>query len=391
MAKKPEDKNKINDIAEATRSINNETKLLLAVKSGGRCEFFGCNEYLFSDKITQESIKWGEFAHIYAFKEDGPRGYKKLRPTNINDVDNLMLLCPSCHTKIDKKKNLPFYTVESLRKQKKEHEERIKLVSGFKNTNRTKVLGMSVSIENEAVCVAEDEITEALIAESRYQYQGKSDMIDFSSVPSKNTQLYWKSNCKNIDVITEKFYEQLKRDGLEHVSIFAIGPIPLLVYLGSKLENKIKTQLFQRHRDSESWKWNNGSGSVNYKLNIINGKDKNKVALVLSLSGKIHRAHLPKEINENFYVYEITLGNQEPNFHFLKSKGDLVRFECTYSKALSEIRNKHPKLKEIHLFSAIPAPIAIACGRALNRKADASFKVYNPINGAQFKYALKIN
>ncbi|MFA5961525.1 MAG: SAVED domain-containing protein [Parcubacteria group bacterium] len=391
MTKKLGDKNKINAITETTRSINNETKLLLAVKSGGRCEFFGCNDYLFSDKITKKNIKWGEFAHIYAFKEDGPRGNKKLRPDNINDVDNLMLLCPSCHTKIDKMKNLPFYTVEILRKQKKEHEDRIKLVSGFKNTNKTKALGMSVSIENEAICVSEDEITEALMAESRYQYQEKPNMIDFSNVPSENTQLYWKSKCKDINIMTEKFYEQLKRDGLEHVSVFAIGPIPLLVYLGSKLENKIKTQLFQRHRDSESWKWNDGVGKVGYKLNIINGKDKSKVALVLSLSGKIHQAHLPKKIDGGFYVYEITLDNQEPNFYFLKSKDDLDRFGHIYSKTLSEIRNGHPKLKEIHLFSAIPAPIAVVCGRALNRKADTSFKIYNPTNGAQFKYALKIN
>lgn len=394
MANKILKKDEADNLVKVTREIDSKTKLLLSVKAGGRCEFFECNEYLLSDKITHKEIKWGEFAHIYAFSDRGPRGSIEIKPKDRNKIKNLMLLCPGCHTKIDKKRNLPFYTVEVLNEQKKEHEDRILLVTSIKKDNRSKVLCMSSNIENEALCVSSNEIVEALMAEGYYNPQKEPNKIDFSNVPSENVTLYWKSKCKEIDSITKEFYEQFKRDGLGHASIFAIGPMPLLVYLGSKLENKIKTQLFQRHRDRDSWRWHDCGENIEYDLNTITGKDKTKVALLVSLSGKIHSSHLPKKINDNFYVYEITLANEEPNFHFLKAKNSLDDFGVFYSKTLSLIRNNHPELKEIHLFPAMPAPAAVMCGKTLNRKADMSMLVYNPVRTAQgnsFKYALKIN
>ena len=39
-------------------------------------------------------------AHVVAFKKGGPRGSGP-RPEDINDVGNLMLLCPPCHKLID--------------------------------------------------------------------------------------------------------------------------------------------------------------------------------------------------------------------------------------------------------------------------------------------------
>ena len=40
---------------------------------------------------------------------------------------------------------------------------------------------------------------------------------------------------------------------VKHLSVFALAPIPLLVDLGTRLSNKIPTDLFQRHRDKDNW------------------------------------------------------------------------------------------------------------------------------------------
>jgi len=46
----------------------------------------------------------------------------------------------------------------------------------------------------------------------------------------------------------------------------------------------------------------------------------------------------------------------------------------------------------IHLFPAVPAPIALLCGRELLPKADPSLMVYDYVDNKQgFKFALQVN
>lgn len=43
----------------------------------------------------------GQIAHIYALSADGPRGKEGLTEKELNQVSNLILLCPTHHVKID--------------------------------------------------------------------------------------------------------------------------------------------------------------------------------------------------------------------------------------------------------------------------------------------------
>jgi hypothetical protein len=42
-------------------------------------------------------------------------------------------------------------------------------------------------------------------------------------------------------------------DGVHHLSVFAFARLPLLVYLGSCLDDTIATDIYQRHRLNEAW------------------------------------------------------------------------------------------------------------------------------------------
>ena len=78
----------------ARRQIKDTTKLRLFVVAGGRCEFDGCNQYLMDHHLTHDRGNFGEMAHIVAFRPEGPRGTNAARPVDINEPDNVMLLCP---------------------------------------------------------------------------------------------------------------------------------------------------------------------------------------------------------------------------------------------------------------------------------------------------------
>ena len=75
----------------------------------------------------------GEFAHI----EDLQKATKRYNPDKsieeLNDESNIIILCPNCHTKIDKYSEI--YSTEMLKNIKKEYENNIELAIEYSNPN----------------------------------------------------------------------------------------------------------------------------------------------------------------------------------------------------------------------------------------------------------------
>jgi hypothetical protein len=95
-----------------------DTKLLWG-RAGGICTV--CKIKVSEEKKTSnEAFPFGEQAHIVAEEEDGPRGKSCLTLQQRNSYPNLILLCPTCHTKVDKAPDE--YPVELLHQFKSEHE-----------------------------------------------------------------------------------------------------------------------------------------------------------------------------------------------------------------------------------------------------------------------------
>ena len=98
-------------------------------------------------------------------------------------------------------------------------------------------------------------------------------------------------------------------EATRHISLFALAPIPLLVFLGFCLSNKVAVEFYQRHRTgTEPWKWKTDGAPARYTLRKrCDGSDSAAVALVLSLSGTVANQLLPSGIDDRFTVYDITL------------------------------------------------------------------------------------
>jgi hypothetical protein len=92
---------------------------LLWGRAGGLCNV--CKIKLSEDKKTSnEAFPFGEQAHVVAEEEGGPRGKSILTLEQRNSYSNLILLCPTCHTKIDKVPGE--FPVELLHQVKSQHE-----------------------------------------------------------------------------------------------------------------------------------------------------------------------------------------------------------------------------------------------------------------------------
>ena len=77
-----------------------EQKILFA-KSGNRCAFPKCDKPVIVE-VGNKSEPIGEMAHMIAYSDDGPRSDAAFAPEDRNKASNLILLCPTHHTVVDK-------------------------------------------------------------------------------------------------------------------------------------------------------------------------------------------------------------------------------------------------------------------------------------------------
>lgn len=112
------------------RNYQDRDLKLLFSRSAGRCSFRGCDQKCIIDGYgTDPDAVIGEIAHIHAYQADGPRGQNGFTEKQLNSYANLMLLCPTHHTQVDKLPNN--YSAEDLQQMKEEHEAKVdKLMQG---------------------------------------------------------------------------------------------------------------------------------------------------------------------------------------------------------------------------------------------------------------------
>ncbi len=337
--------------------------------------------------VTGLAGNFAEFAHIIAFSPSGPRAKTHTRPKVINSISNLMLLCPVCHKLIDTRPDL--YPVEVLRIHHKElHEKRVFRLTGLSGTNVTTVIKVVARIRGQDVNIPDSDVDESLYP--RFCEKDSICNIDLKThgdLTPGNMQGAANSIFENIQRFNGLSYGGC---GVGHVSVFALAPIPLLVHLGSNLSTKVTTDLYQRHRDTKSWKWKTGGKSLRYSMSLKQkGQDKSKVALIVSVSGPITFGSLPKSIGAAYSIYEIKAGN--PQTDILRTREDLELFRRKYEAWQGQIMQKHDgKVKKVELFAAVPAPIAIMLGWARLPQVSPALRVYENVEG-EFKFGLEVN
>lgn len=360
-------------VVKPSRAISRKTSLFLHVRAAGRCEFDNCNEYLLEHRPTGTPGYYAEQAHIWAFSKRGPRGRGRKRPKDINHIDNLMLLCKACHTKIDNEPGL--YPVEVLRKFKQDHEQRIFDLTGIAKDRDTIPLVVKGLIAGRPMDISEDEMQRAVAP--NYLRRRDRIEIDLTQLPDSADPAYWKSAKDMIDSKLDMLARIRPRDvgRAIHVSVFGLAAIPLLTYLGSRLSDKVHTDLYQRHRNPESWEWHDGSGDTNFRRRKLRD-GASQIGLVINVSGTIATDAVFAAAGD-ITLYELGVADVTPTPLVLNTREDLNRFVVAYVETLEAIRAAHAGVQELHVFPAVPAPIAIVMGRHILPKIGPKLLIYD--------------
>lgn len=368
------------DTAVHRTAVPETARLRLWAKSAGRCVL--CATYLLdaSDWFWHE-IPNGQIAHIVGAGsgKESPRGDSALASATRAFEANLMLLCYSCHKRIDDKAYRDQYTVEFLTAKKLLHEKRVREVTDFATLRPTSVVTVSADVRGTAPSISLPQVAEALRADG-YTGMGADTRNGAFTIhlPGNDDDGWaWDAHRTEIDRFAARIAEAVAAGDVESLSVFALAPIPSLVYLGSKLDDKMETRLFARKRTDEvtAWAWSDRDGDVPAFATVLRTGDSDEATVLVELSGSVKEERLPARLRELPRV-TITPKDQPPRPDLLGSRAALESFALAWRDALARVESELPSVRVLHLVAAVPAPAAITMGRHRMRVAQPRFVAY---------------
>lgn len=365
-------------------------KVRLWTASAGRCQFDGCNKSLWRNDLTMEEMNIAYIAHIYAFSPLGPRYHHELSPKLEKDFSNLMLVCDSCHRTFDDKEKVSEYPAPRLLAMKKDHEQRIDLLTSITPDKKSHVVLFGARIGEHSSPLSFNNALQAMIPD---HYPASPHAVEIglkNSTFEDMDQNYWTIENDHLEKSFKERVQFIKNNNdRQHYSIFALAPQPLLIKLGTLLSDLYQAEIFQLHREPYTWKWLDEITPIDYQLNQSVEIRKN-VALKIELSATINDERITSVLGDDASIWSISIGS--PGNDYLRSRRHLRNFRVIMRKALDLIKAKHGEKTLLHVFPAMPVSTAVEFGRVWMPKADLPLIIYDQnrkLNG--FAKAIQIS
>jgi hypothetical protein len=355
-------------------NISLHNRYILWGKSAGRCQYRGCNKKLFLDALTKGEFNQAYIAHIVADVSGGPRGDDVRSPLLKDNISNLMLMCDVHHRAIDAN-NGSNYSEDDLIKMKKEHEDRIETLAAIASDMQSHILTYRANVGKHTRELSYQTVSQYLQPE---YYPAETETIDLSlsnSVERDRDATFWSAEITNVEKqVEKKLHRSFAKGEIKHLSVFAFAPMPLLIKLGTLINDISVAEIYQPVRSPNTWKLSNDPASVSY--NVISPVTKHKtVALNISLSATVTNDRITKVLGDECSIYTVTIAS--PFNDYLKSKNDLVEFGNTMREVFDRIKAEYNETTPLHIFPAMPIATAIELGRVWMPKADMPLFIYD--------------
>ena len=370
-----------------TNLTDTDTHLLWG-RAAGRCEFDGCNKVLHRDTYSLKPLNLADRAHIVARKKGAARGDAVKSAKLVSDIRNIILLCKDCHKRVDTHEDA--FPIDLLLAMKAKHEARIELQTGFAESNKSHMVTYAVNVgdlRNPIDCQFA-----AMSMNRNGKIPAEPHPIDLSlsgSVVIDSQSDYWNIEERNLETkFRQKLFDRISDTGdIKHSSVFAIAPVPLLIKLGALLTDKSPVDVYQKHREPDTWDWLSDSPVLKFQVNAPTEKLGN-VALILSLSDKIAHEDVQKTLGDDVSFWDIILEKTDKDC--IKTQVDLSTFREVMRHVFGAIKEFHGSEQIIHIFAAIPISTAIEIGRVWMPRADLPMQTYNRDNDRIFQKAITI-
>ena len=299
-----------------------------------------------------------------------------------------MFICDDEHDEIDKPGSRDAFSVEMLERLKRDHEERILHVTGLAPDRSTTILRMVAALRGTAIELDRDEVARAVLASGRFPrfplaFDRQSLEIDLRSIAGEDAAGpdYYQAATAQIDELVDRtLRDGVLRGAINHLSVFGFARVPLLVYLGSKLDDGVATDVYQRHRASEGWGWPEGGGATGFEIDRSStGRGSEEGVLVLNVSGTIQEHELPAAV-VGLPVFSLTtIGTPTPDA--IQNGDGLKAFEGSVRQLLGALEADYKSIRRLHVFAALPVSAAVTLGRSLDPAVHPSLVLYDRTSG----------
>ena len=362
-------------------SIKENVKLKLWALSAGRCEI--CNDNLYEDKTYGFEGNFSNIAHIIGVGENGPRARGE-RVTDLNDFDNLMLLCTTCHHGIDT--NVNYFKPGYLVGLKKKHESRIRALTNLAAAKECQMITYLLNADSIAKQYTSPIDMQKAVAQLGLlpKQNGFIDLLEERAIKYSGEPKDIEKEAKDLE---DTFKSRVKGDTKDAFAIFAFGCQPLLFKLGTLLSDQRTVLVFQPNRDAKDERWSFPYMMEGDRVNFISTCTQGKgsaVALVLDLSAEIVNERVYKAIGNDAKIYHLTINY--PCRTFVRSISIQDDFVAAFRKCVEQIKNDNPGLCTIHIFPAMPISLAVRAGMDRMPKADPNWLIYEQANNDEGFY-----
>jgi len=377
-------------------NIPDPIKLSVWANAAGRCVI--CNVVVTRNEEMGEAVLIGEIAHNVGWSENSPRGDDSLALDVRNLEENLILLCRNCHKPADDNGVIDRYSVEKLHQLKIDHEKRVRFLMDIGADKKATIIRMVGDIRGVSPELTYATVLDATVAAGYYPsllpYAHKNELeINLRHQAGSGSQEYFTSSAKLIDEKMKTVTEGVRTEDLSRLAVFGFARIPLLIHLGSRLDDKLQTLLFQRQRGDEdrAWTWpGEDSTAPEFETTVLHEGEGN-VSVLFNISGTIDPVDVYPSVGKNCMLYVVqpaALAQSNPSL--INSRQALLNFETAVRALLAKIEKRHGKLTHINLFSAVPLSAAISIGRVLMPNVSPTLNVYDRDDKGNFFLALEV-
>lgn len=383
----------------ATRPEPTEsTRRLVWAAAAGRCTF--CNRLVTENEDLGVEVPIGELAHNVGWGEGSPRGDSDLDEEERRSASNLLLLCRNCHKPADDGGVIGHFTVEQLTRLKREHEQRIRFLTDVGGDRTASVIRVVGTIRGSQPELTYDTVLGATVAAGYFPtflpnaYKAEYE-ADLRSIAQPGSRAYFDACTGQLQALFERVNEGIRRDEVRRLAVFGFARIPVLVFLGSRLDDKIPTLVFQRQRSDgdDAWRWPSEAGeAVTFRVEVAkSGSKESGVSLVLNLSGTVQTGDLPPAVQQSDTVYVLEpSAPASPGVSVVSSAATLANFEDAMRSFLAGLEESNGDVGHISIFPAVPVSAAVSIGRVLMPGVTPAVKVFDRDDRGVFFEALEI-